>query len=496
MRFKIFFIALVIVISPSLCLADSYTFAYDANCSNAYQYYMSLRFAEGNAAVKKAIISNPYNLMPTYIADYADCLQLMLNCNKADYEQLKDHYNERLDLLDKGDKNSPYYRLCKAGIYLHWALIHYRFGENYKAATIFRKSYQMIKENQELFPRFEYNNIYLGVEQTITGTIPDGYKWVANIIGLKGDVKKGVARLEGFVNSHGENDFMRQEAQVFLLYLKFYLMHEKQEEVWNYINSPRYNADNNLLKLLVKANVAVNYRKADVAIQTLQTAAKQKGYSQFPFFDYEMGSAMHNKLDLGCVGYFLRFLKNYKGDVYLKDTREMMALIYYASGNAQYASYYRNQIKTAGTTLVDADKQAKRFSENTDWPNVTLLQARLLIDGGYYTQALNKLAALREQDLKTVSDKLEYYFRLGRAYDELNNEAKALQYYQATINMGKDRKEHFAARAALQMGFMYEHRGNAQQALAHYKEALSMRDHDFQNSIDQQAKAGLNRLGS
>jgi len=44
------------------------------------------------------------------------------------------------------------------------------------------------------------------------------------------------------------------------------------------------------------------------------------------------------------------------------------------------------------------------------------------------------------------------------------------------------------------MGFVYEHEGKMNDAISKYQECLNMHNHDFQSSIDQQAKAGINRL--
>jgi hypothetical protein len=42
---------------------------------------------------------------------------------------------------------------------------------------------------------------------------------------------------------------------------------------------------------------------------------------------------------------------------------------------------------------------------------------------------------------------------------------------------------------------MYENDGNIVKAKEYFKKTLSLRNHEYQNSIDQKAKAGLNRLG-
>lgn len=476
--------------------AQTYTFDPDPICQAAYQHYMALRIDEGNTLIRQAIRQNPYNLMPVYLADYDDCLTLMLNGDPKDYEQRKSHYEERLAVLEKGPESSPWYRFCRAGLHLHWALVRVRFGEQFKAATTFRKSYLNLKENAQKFPDFEYNRIFLGLEEAIAGTIPDDYKWLASIFGMKGNVNRGIARITSFVNAHpGSGEIFREEAVLFQCYLRFYLQMQ-QDQVWQYVSSNQYPIASNLLHALVRTNIALNHRHADAALQALRQAQSLKDYSRFPIMDYEMGNALFLRLDESCISWYQRFLGRFRGRWYVKDAWEKMALSWYLLRNQEKAKTCRTQVKKQGNTQVDADKQAQRHAESNTWPNELLLQSRLLCDGGFYTQALARMSGSREADFGDIANQLEYNFRMGRICDELNDDNKALAYYQAAITKGREREEHFAARSALQMGFIYERHGQKVQALTRYKEALSMRHHDFQSSIDQQAKAGIDRLSN
>ncbi|MDR3679770.1 MAG: tetratricopeptide repeat protein [Flavipsychrobacter sp.] len=487
------YLTVLILLYSLTARGQQYVYDYDDNCRKAYNAYIGLQMPEGDAAIYAEIRQHPYNLMATYIADYGDFLSLLFSGDKNSYVQRKDHLEERIDILERGSHDSPWYHFCKAGLYLHWALVRIRFNDNLGAALIFRKSYLQSDENRKKHPEFTYNQLFYGLEQTVTGTIPENYKWIAVLFGLKGDVKKGIANLTEFVNTHTDEDPLKAEGIIYYLYLRFYLLSQRAE-VWDYINSSKLNTHNNLLYAFLKANVALNYRKADAAVQAMTEAQSNKYYSRYPIFDYETGCALLNKLDPACIGYFERFLKNYIGKPYVKDAWQKMALYYYAKNNMAQGNYCRDRIPDAGNAATDADKQAQRFAENKIVPNTYILQARLLIDGGYYNRALEILLKMNDKGLP-IQDQLEYDFRLARAYDELGNHEKALQLYQATINMGRERQEHFASRAALQMGFLYEKEGKRNEAIQHFKEALSMRDHDFQTSIDQQAKAGINRLG-
>ena len=60
--------------------------------------------------------------------------------------------------------------------------------------------------------------------------------------------------------------------------------------------------------------------------------------------------------------------------------------------------------------------------------------------------------------------------------------------------MGRHSTEYFASRAALQAGIIVEHKGQRKEALNYFQQVLDMNGHEFKNSIDQRAKAGINRL--
>jgi tetratricopeptide (TPR) repeat protein len=455
---------------------------------------MALDLKEGSRYVIAEMKENPYNLSATYLADYEDCLLLLFNGDKSDLAQRRAHFDTRLNLLEKGDRKSPWYRLYKAGIYLHWALINIRFGENFKAATNFRRSYILIKENRQQFPQFHYNEVFLGLEQAVAGTVPDEYKWIASIFGMKGNVKVVISRLNNFIKSTSPNDPLHDEAIIYYNYLSFYLLGE-QEDVWKFINNTTsFPLNDNLLRHFVKANIALNYRKADVTISVLKAAERNTNYKQYPIFDYQMGSAYLHKLSPYAIPYFQTFLERFNGNLFIKDAWQKLGQAYYVQGNHAMAENSRKKILVSGSKFVDADKQAHRFAEAAVWPDMRLLKARLLIDGGYYKEALNDLGRSRDTDFKTIPDQLEYNFRLARAHDELGSDAIAIRYYNAVYEDGKTRKEHFAARSALQTAFIYERQGNKPLALKRYRDCLSLKGHDFQNSIDQQAKAGINRL--
>ena len=500
MRFKALIFFLLCYSAPYRGWASGY-YDYDENCRLAYINFMSLHFEEGNDHILAEKKANPDNLLAYYISDYADCIPLLMNCDAEEYKLRAAHFDDRIKTLEKGDHNSPWYRFCLAGIYLHKAIVNTRFGEQYHAALNFRQSFLLLEENERIFPDFEYNRVFTGLEEAVVGALPGNYKWLASVFGLKGDIKKGTAQLAAFVNTHTNGQPVYAEAVLYYAFTRFYLLSE-QKETWALLNSPAFSTQSNLLNTFVKVNIALDYRKSDVAIETLQAAASSPYYSMFPIFDYQFGCALLTRLDTMCANYFYSYQQKTKSNLYIKDTWQKMAFAWYANGNTAKATYCMSQVTIRGGAKLDADKQALRFARNKFWPQRNVLQARLLIDGGYNDRAITILKNITPADLKLPADKAEYFFRLGRAYQARyddnggkDNFHAALDNYNEAIAAGKGQPEQYAARAALQEGKMFEEINMSKEALAKYKECLYMPAHDFQNSIDQQAKAGINRIG-
>ncbi|WP_344822895.1 hypothetical protein [Rurimicrobium arvi] len=486
---------LVFILMHNLCPgAPGLSFTFDPLCAKAYHRIMALKLQEGNIAINTAARNRPDNFIPYYLADYADCLELLFNGDIRQLEPMRARAEKRLDMLEAADDSSPWYRYSQAGIYFHWALVYMRFGDNFKAATRFRKSFLLLKENLKKYPAFEENNVLLGLEMASAGAIPASHQWLASLMGIKGDIQKGVSLLAQYSARHEEGSTMLyEEAFIFEAYLRFYLL-SQQDAAWKSVLKRTGDTKDNLMYTFVRANLALNFRKADHALNTLTIAERNEGFARFPIFLYEKAEALLLRTDKSSEDYYLSFLKNYKGKPFVKDAYLKLSWQAILSGRKSEAQAFLMLLKGAGNTLTDADKQAQRFAEKPVWPALPLLETRLLIDGGYYQQALRTIQQLDYNSLTQLPDQIEYYFRYGRILEELNEPDKAIAQYTTTIQLGQKQSYYFAARAALQQGFIYERSGRKDAAAERYKFCLSLRDHDMQNSIDQMAKAGLNRL--
>ncbi|NQV01912.1 MAG: hypothetical protein HQ542_04665 [Bacteroidia bacterium] len=441
-------------------------------------------------------------MIPIYLENYIDFFKLFTGENNLMFETLKRNKSNRLDQLGRGDKGSPYYRFCMAGVTLQWAFVRLKFGEYTTAAFEIRRAYKLLKENQKRFPEFLPNQIGLGILHIIVGLVPDQYKWLANLAGLEGTIPEGVSELWNVLNYSGDNpvfSLFKPEACFYLAFIDINLVNNKEESLsliqrfdrdtimQQYNQSP--------LIIYAKSSIFMKNGRNNEVITLLHNYHAPPNTYPFIFLYYLEGLARLNNLDPSAVTYLNRFVKEFTGINYIKSGYQKLAWVYLLQGDTLL---YHEEIEKAGTrgnSIVDEDKQA--HSEYNVWiiPAIPLLKARLLFDGGYYEEALKVLLNTPlDSYMRSRKDLTEYTYRLARIYHAKGYLPKAIQYYTSTVVNGRNLPHYFAANAALNLGWIYEERGNFIAADTNYRLCASMKYDEYENSLRQKAKAGLGRL--
>jgi tetratricopeptide (TPR) repeat protein len=221
--------------------------------------------------------------------------------------------------------------------------------------------------------------------------------------------------------------------------------------------------------------------------------ARWEGYFPFFYLDYLTGLAMLNRLDDDAAKYFLRFTVNFKGSNYVKSAYQKLGWFWLLKGEEQKYREYMQKVKLYGDDFTDGDKLALSEAESEVSPNICLLKARLLFDGGYYSlsdSVLNSPYCFLESE----KDEIEFPYRKGRIMHALGCHEEALIWYDEAISAGRQERYYFAANAALQAATICESSGNMELAEEYYKSCLHMKNKEYKNSISQKAKAGLNRI--
>ncbi len=479
-------------------------YEFNNNCKKAYKEIINLDFFKAKQSIANEKNNNPDNLIPYYLDNTIDFLSIITSENLNLFNTLKSNKQKRITALENGNQKSPYYRYCLAEVYLQWAAARIIFDEYLTAAYEINKAYKLLKKNNEEFPSFVPNLKSLGILHALIGSIPDDYKWVLNIIGFNGTIKQGMNQLAIVLKTSltiEDYNHLCAEALFYLAYVSLNLNNNK-EDVITLINFVEANKSINELvntSALVNFGVANLYIRTkhdnDKGIQILSDYIPCKDCFSFNYRYYANGLARLNRLEKNSDLYFNLFLKDYKGQNFIKSCYQKLAWLCLLNNDT--TGYFKNieNVKTLGNANTDDDIQALTEAENNTIPNIILLKARLLFDGGYYQKALDLFNNINIYDMGTSKkDNIEYFYRLARIYHEKGDLSKAVLNYLKTIELGEEEMYYFAANACLNLGFIYETQNKNDLAVTYFNKAMSLKNTEYKNSINQKAKSGLNRI--
>ncbi len=483
-----------LLIFSVICMATSFAqqFNFNNNCLQAYRAIFKLRMEEGKSWLAKEKKEHPANYLPYFIENYIDFLQLNINDNSALYEEAEKRVEARISQLKKGDSKSPYYLYTQADVHLQWALCKIKFGDNLSAVFEVKKAYSMLEENQQKFPDFKPNMKSLGLLHTLFGAVPDKYKFGAKLLGLKGSIEQGLKELTTVMK---DEQFVFREETVILYTLLVLHLKKDEQTAWQLVEQTRLPLGDNLLNHFVVATVANHTGKNDQAIAVLTKRPVGAAYYPFPVLDFLLGNALLNKLDDDAVAYLKKFIAANKGRSYVKEAYRKLAWYYLIKGQPDLYKKYMKQVLAVKYGPTDEDKSAQKEALMDFIPHRELLKARVLSDGAYWEEALQTLQSVKPEQLTRQRDQIEYYYRKARIYHESGQETEAVKYYLLAIQKGEQTTYYFAANACLKVASIFEKQNKKSSAAQYYKKAMVLPKDEYANSIDAEAKAGLNRLG-
>ena len=476
-------------------LADQkYHFTFDQENVEAYQSIIALRLSEGRARLREIRRKQPGNLIPVWLEDYADFFEAYIDEDEQDFERLEQRYLQRLELLEEGPAESPYYRYTRANIMLHWALARLKHGQYLTTFREARRAYKLLEENLEEHPDFVLTRKELGVLQAAVSTVPSGYQWgVEFVTGMKADLDGGRQHIERVLREQqAEKSVFLQETTAIYAFLLLNLA-DDEDGSWEYIRHAGFDPTSSLLGAFVMANIAMRTGRNDEAIAFLSKRPHSPHYYPFPYLDFMLGVCMQRKLDSKAEVYLRSFVEQKRTGNFIKEAYQKLAWQAILDGK-EYAYFDElRQIKQFGKSVVGSDKNALREAELAIIPHRDLLKARLLFDGGYYNRAADAISAVNEAEL--VGEQIiEFPYRAARIAAARQRNEEASQLYRQTIAIGQDSPAYFACKSAVELGRMAESQRLTKAAEAYYELALDMHPAEYGPGLHQQAKAGLARL--
>jgi hypothetical protein len=487
LRFHPFFIFLLLL-SPLEGLAS---FDYNEKLQTAYKEINKLKIDKGQQIVQEELAKDPNNGVAIYLDNYADALRVFISEDPLLYKTLQLKEADRIKKLSALDPTHAWYRFCLAEVRLQWAFVKLKFKDETGAVTDGRSAYKLLSDNMTLHPTFVGNKKTMGLLNILIGSVPANYQWIVNAIGMKGNVNEGLNQLKEV--SQGTSIF-NSEALLILVMVENFILQNDHKDYTSISYFYRHNPDN-LMACFVYANILLRNSNAAEAQHILKNRPAGADYISFPFLHYMLGEALMQQGDyVGSRIHYHAYLKEYKGKNFIKDSYYKLMLSYLLNNEDTEAHTYIAKVLANGQTTYDSDKYAQRWAESGIMPNKTLMKIRLYTDGGYYEKAEELINSITVGNFTERRDKLEYFYRTARLYHKTGKLKQALEYYQTTIDRSVGSNFYFAPNSALQMGYIYKAMNDKVKAKEYFTKAMSYKNHEYKNSIDNKAKAELAKL--
>jgi tetratricopeptide (TPR) repeat protein len=486
---KLLWLIIVLMSMPATAQYD-----FSIQCNRAHTLITSLKFQEANAVLDSIKAQDPDNLIPVLLENYRDFLTVIVGEEERVFDSLKIKLPGRLEVLKEGKRDSPWHRSLIAQLYLQWAFARVKFGEYFTAAREIRKAFLLLEENQEVHPGFLPDQVGLGIMHALIGTVPDNFRWIASLFSMEGSVELGRQELFDVLHRAQKEGYpyLEGEALFFLSFLELNLQPDKMKarELLPYYE---HQPDDNMMLLFSKAQILTRTANNDQAIELLMNRPEGEDYYPFYYLDFLLGLAKLHRLDEDADQYFLRFTANFKGNAYVKEGYQKLAWHSLLLGRPGMYHHYMEMAIQYGNDFTDGDRLALAEARSGVLPNPCLLKGRLLYDGGYYARADSLLRQLNCH-LRTERDSIEYPYRLGRIAHAMERYHEAMRWYDETILSGQDASYYYAANAALKAGNICEMQGRLELAGQYYRKCIKMPNREYRRSMQQKAKAGLNRI--
>ena len=473
---------------------------WNKNCLEAYAQVIKLNFKLGEQLILKEKIAHPNNHTVLYLESQIDFLKTFISAEDKNLEILKERNENRIKIISAEDKKNPNTLLFLGEFYAQLSATRFKHKEYIGAVYDIRKAHKYIEQNQKLFPDFKPNLKVLGLIHTTVGAIPKNYSWAAGIVGLNGTINKGLEELRILLKAtykQPEYSYLRDETIVLLTFLEINLGKEKNSELIRQRFNTIENITDNQLLLFSKCVFHNSIAENDSVIELLSNRRQSTETLRLDYLDYMEGVARLNNLEFDAQQKFTKYLTTYKGKAFRFAAYQKIAWCKLLEGKiAEYQNTMKNCIpKKSSDLMTEEDEQANKDALSGIIPNPILLRSRLLYDGGYYNRAIVELAGKSPDKFPTQKDKLELTYRMARIFDKQKKYDKAILFYNETLKNGNLQTYYFAANSSLMLGQLYEELKDYVNAEKYYLITLELRDHEYQNSIDRKAKAGLNRIG-
>lgn len=443
---------------------SSESYKFNDNCRQAYTAIYNLKIVEARNIIENEKKQNPGNMIINYVEGTSLFVSSLISNDSKEFETNKPKIEHKINLLKSIKENNHFHYFCKAELYFQLAVLSAHYNNVYDAVKYAKLANSQYDKSLKNFPAFAPAKMGYGYLNVILGQVPDSYKWIIDLIGLNSDSNNGIKCLDAAYSYSTLKDTIWRKQNSFLIssLYNIYKRYGYSEDIYYNKYIAWMEGRNDPISTFIISSTLNKIGQTDKAIDVISKCRHQ--YINIGELNLILGKMKLQRLDKDAIIPLLNFVNNVEsGSKKHKDAIQRMAWYYLINGNISQYNKLNKEVNGASIT------------------NISLLKARLLLDGGYISRAKDTLMKINVKEL-SKEDQTEFYYRLGRIDEKENNITKALLNYNNSINIGISTR--YTASSALKAGNIYKNiKHDTKNAIKLYNMALKMKFKDSYNEI-------------
>lgn len=337
----------------------------------------------------------------------------------------------------------------------------------------------------------------IGLAHFLVGTVPSKYAWITGVFGFSGTMDQGLRELS---QASELGLYSQDEAKFFLSAIQLFVFRESKKCL-DLLDPLMKKYPNNGLFILTAGIAYQRDRKVETAEKLYQ--------EKLDYFEkYLPAFSDLIRLRLGECQFFLNqlevsettlkdFLRTYKGEALKPIAFYRLGIVQEMLGKHQEALQNfgkivpRDNFEFEQFGKIEAQKYfQKPMSEHEK----TLWKSKNLFDSGETEKAIKLAEQALKENIPDVETKGEFYYRLGRMYEEKEDYKTSLKYYELSSKTPFKLYSWLGAYTWFQTGKVYAKMNNKKEAKTAFGKAANYPSHAFENSLSREIDTELKKL--
>jgi len=448
-----------------------------ATADKALFEILNLRTVTARSLIAKGKKEEPGSLYYEYLENWLEVIELSVYEQDERYPRYLTSFEERIKRIKATqNKAAPEYNILLGEMYAHAGMANLLYNDYLAGFRKILAADEYVDRNLKEHPRFWMNDKLSGTLHVAFDRMPSVLRWFANLFGLKGNAATGYKQLDQYLRMVQNQPGLQSEA---LIYYSFvFKLGKREQEAAEFMKRGTNLAHAPALNIYFLSNLLYVTGRNEEALITLNSFPKDKIEVPFRHINYLEGKAKMNRLDPDANIQLSRYLeashfKNNKREVCLK-----LSYFYFLQNDPDRFNYYTKLIDKLPKAKMDRDKEADVENDRGYEPHPALLKARFLVAGGYFNRARNVIQTIAFNTLSSGAFQTEYYLILAKIGLANRQFDEAIALCNKAISIGRKRKEHYAADAALLAGIAAQQENKINVALNYWKNALDIDGQD------------------